>query len=411
MNVQQMDVVTAFLNGELEEEIFMKQPPGFEVKGDENLVCRLKKSLYGLKQSPRQWNKMLDGFLKKKGFTKSEVDPCIYLKGDKKVIMIALYVDDLIIASDSGALMEETKQDLNGRFKMKDLGRLHFCLGIEIVWKDDGTCVFNQSKYIRNVLERFGMKDCKPVSTPTNLGQKLTKAMSPSTEKAKLEMAEVPYRSAVGSLIYLVTGTRPDIAVAVGEVSKFLDNPGREHWMAVKRILRYLKQTEKIGIWCNPKSTELEGYSDADWAGDLDNRRSTTGYLFKIGGVPICWKSKRQPTVALSTAEAEYMALSLAVQTVIWIRKLLKNFGVSIEKPTTLYEDNQGCIAMAKNPVNHERTKHIDIRYHFVREKVEEGIVQVEYLETEEMLADILTKGLARDRHQKLCKKIGLCDS
>lgn len=410
MNVQQMDVVTAFLYGELEEEIFMEQPPGFEKKKG-NLVCRLKKSLYGLKQSPRQWYKLLDQFLRDKRYRRSDVDPCIYVKGDKDLIMIALYVDDLIIASKSEKLMKETKQDLFDRFEMKDLGRLHYCLGIEMVWRNDGTCSLNQSKYIENVLERFSMKDCKPVSTPINSGTKLTKEMSPKTKEEISEMSLIPYRSAVGSLIYLVTGTRPDIAVAVGEVAKFSNNPGKQHWMAVKRILRYLKETVNVGINCNPDSTELVGYSDADWAGDLDTRRSTTGYLFKFGNVPICWKSKRQPTVALSTAEAEYMALSMAVQTVIWIRKLLKDFYIASEKSTIIYEDNQGCIAMAKNPVNHERTKHIDIRYNFVREKVEDKTIVVKYLETTEMLADILTKGLPREQHKKLCEGIGLCEN
>ncbi len=410
MNVQQMDVVTAFLYGELEEEIFMKQPPGFEEKTENGLVCKLKKSLYGLKQSPRQWYKLLDRFLRDKGYRRSNVDPCIYVKGDEEMIMIALYVDDLIIASNSKFLMKETKRNLCDRFEMKDLGRLHYCLGIEIVWRDDGTCVFNQSKYIGNVLERFGMKDCKPVSTPINSGTKLTKEMSPKTEEEISEMKSVPYRSAVGSLIYLVTGTRPDIAVAVGEVAKYSNNPGRQHWMAVKRILRYLKETVNFGIKCDPKSVDLVGYSDADWAGDLDTRRSTTGYLFKLGSVPICWKSKRQPTVALSTAEAEYMALSMATQTAIWIRKLLNDFDVASVEPVVIYEDNQGCIAMAKNPVNHERTKHIDIRYNFVRERVEDKTVVVKYLETTEMLADILTKGLSRDQHRKLCEDIGMAD-
>ena len=410
MDVQQMDVVTAFLYGELEEEIYMRQSPGFEKKTKDGLVCKLVKSLYGLKQSPRQWYKLLDKFLRDKGYRRSDVDPCIYVKGDKNIIMIALYVDDLIIASNSEKLMKETKQNLCDRFEMKDLGRLHYCLGIEIVWRDDGTCMFNQSKYIENVLERYNMKDCKPVSTPINSGTKLTKEMSPKTEKEISEMNLVPYRSAVGSLIYLVTGTRPDIAVAVGETAKYSNNPGKQHWMAVKRILRYLKETINFGIECNPKSIDLVGYSDADWAGDLDTRRSTTGYLFKLGGVPICWKSKRQPTVALSTAEAEYMALSMAVQTAIWIRKLLKDFDIASKEPTVIYEDNQGCIAMAKNPVNHERTKHIDIRFNFVRERVEDKTILVKYLETTEMLADILTKGLPRDQHRKLCEEIGIKD-
>jgi hypothetical protein len=221
-------------------------------------------------------------------------------------------------------------------------------------------------------------------------------------------MADVPYQSAVGSLIYLVTGTRPDIAVAVGEVSKYLENPGRQHWAAVKRILRYLRGTIEMSLLVKPESSEVIGYCDADWAGDIDSRRSTTGYIFKFGGSPVCWKSKRQPTVALSTAEAEYMSMTHAAQTAIWLRRWLKDLGFVQRSGTKIYEDNQGCIAMAKNPVNHERTKHIDIKYHFVRELVAAGVIKIIYLETEEMQADILTKGMARDRHVKLCLAIGL---
>ena len=217
MDVQQMDVVTAFLNGVLDEEIYMKQPPGFEKEG--NLVCKLKKGIYGLKQSPRQWNKLLNEFLEQKGFKRSKVDPCIYLKGTKDVIMIALYVDDLIIASTSSKLMAQTKLDLNKRFEMKDLGKLHFCLGVEIIWDKSGSCSLNQQNYVKAVLEKFNMQECKPVSTPMNAGVKLVKDMCPKTQEELEEMEKVPYRSAVGSLIYLVTGTRPDIAVAVGEVA------------------------------------------------------------------------------------------------------------------------------------------------------------------------------------------------
>jgi hypothetical protein len=232
--------------------------------------------------------------------------------------------------------------------------------------------------------------------------------MSPTSKSEVEEMEKVPFRSAVGSLIYLVTGTRPDIAVAVGEVAKFCNNPGKQHWAAVKRIFRYLKGTEDFGLLVNPSNDTLIGYSDADWAGDLDSRRSTTGYVFTIGGVPVSWKSKRQPTVALSTAEAEYMALSAACQEVIWLRRILKNFSCAQKDSRIVFEDNQGCIALAKNPVAHDRTKHIDIRYHFIREMMESGEIDIKYKMSEEMLADLLTKGMSRDRHIKLCQEFNL---
>jgi hypothetical protein len=409
MDVQQMDVKTAFLNGKLDEVLYMKQPPGFEVKGKEDLVCQLEKSLYGLKQSPRQWHITMNSFLNKVGFNNCSADSCMYVKKVKdKMVIIALYVDDLMIGSNCKDMMKEIKDALNRRFEMKDLGKLRFCLGIEIVWNDDGSCNLRQKQYVLDVLKRFNMTDCKPVSTPLQSGVKLSKSMCATSKEDREDMADVPYRSAVGSLIYLVTGTRPDIAVAVGEVSKYLENPGRLHWAAVKRILRYLKGTTEMNILVKPKSIEVVGFSDADWAGDIDTRRSTTGYIFKVGGTPVCWKSKRQPTVALSTAEAEYMSLAHAAQTAVWLKRLMGDLGVAQRSSIKIFEDNQGCIAMAKNPVNHERTKHIDIKYHFVRELVADGVIEISYLETEEMQADILTKGMPRDRHVKLSLAIGL---
>jgi hypothetical protein len=409
MKIHQMDVVTAFLYAPIDEEIYMKQAPGFEEPGKERLVCRLKKSIYGLKQSPRLWNKVIDKFLKNEKFKVIDADCCIYMKTKReKTIMVSLYVDDLLIASNCKTLCAKLKVNLNKRFEMKDLGIVQVCLGIEFNWLPNGTCLLNQSKYIENILSRFNMQECKPIGCPIEGGARLSKDMAPKTEEEIREMEKVPYRNAVGSLIYLVTGTRPDLAVATSTVAKFCENPGPAHWTAVKRILRYLKGTSDWGLLFNPKNDTLVGYSDADWAGDPDSRRSTTGYLFTIGGVPVSWKSKKQATVALSTAEAEYMALATAAQEVSWLRKFLVNFGLDQNEATVIFEDNQGCIALAKNPVSHERTKHIDIRYHFIRELIEAKMIDLQYLPTEEMLADLLTKGMARDRHLELCRKLNV---
>ena len=326
---------------------------------------------------------------------------------ENKINMSTDNFTDLHVGVTEVPQLMDVKKSLNKRFEMKDLGRVQICLGLEFDWQRNGSCVLNQSKYIERILERFNMVDCKPVDCPIASGQKLTKAMCPS-QGEEPEMKDVPYRSAVGSLIYLVTGTRPDIAVATGEVAKFCENPGRQHWAAVKRILRYLRGTMDVGLLFNPRDISLTGYCDADWAGDLDNRRSTTGYIFVIGGVPVSWKSKRQQTVALSTAEAEYMALSDASREVTWLRRILLNFDCEQSVPTIIFDDNQGCIALAKNPVEHERTKHIDIRHHFIREMVESQVIDVQYVCSEEMLADLLTKGVSRDRHVKLCKLMNL---
>ena len=412
MDLQQMDVKTAFLNGELEEEVYMTQPEGFIEVGKEHLVCKLQKSLYGLKQAPRAWNTLIDGFLKEKGFVQSMADHCIYtrLEGASTVI-IALYVDDLIIASNSDEKMKWTKDFLNQRFEMKDLGPLSYCLGIQIRRDRTNRILWmSQEKYISDVLKRFNMSDCRPVATPLEPGVRLTKDMGPATQKEMEDMRKVPYRSAVGSLMYAMVGTRPDIATAVGVVSRHLENPGQAHWSAVKRIFRYLRGTTGVGI-CYGTSKNLgvlEGYSDADWAGDLDSRRSTTGYVFTLGGGAISWNSKRQATVALSTTEAEYMALSSATQEAIWLRSLLKDLDALQQQPTVIYEDNQACIAVVKNPTCHSRMKHIEIRHHFTREKVEAHEVVLQYLETSKMAADILTKAIAKPKFEELRDLMGL---
>lgn len=295
MTIHQMDVVTAFLNAPLDEEIFMRQAPGFAETGKEHLVCKLNRSIYGLKQSPRQWNKVIDDFLKKEGFRVIDADCCIYLKNrDSKTIMVSLYVDDLMIASNCKNLCSSLNANLSKRFEMKDLGRVQVCLGLEFNWLPNGTCLLNQEKYIGKVLERFNMKNCKSIGCPIESGVRLSKDMTPKTPEEIEEMKKIPYRSAVGSLIYLVTGTRPDIAVATSNVAKYCENPGPQHWTAVKRIFRYLQGTSDWGLLFNPKDDTLIGYSDADWAGDIDSRRSTTGYLFTIGGVPVSWKSRNK---------------------------------------------------------------------------------------------------------------------
>jgi hypothetical protein len=304
--------------------------------------------------------------------------------------------------------MKTVKDKLKKRFDMSDLGRLRHFLGIEVIWKQDGTCYLSQRQYIRNVLLRNKMQDCKGPGTPVASGQKLSKLLCPKNDKEKEEMKNVPYRNAVGALIYLVTGTRPDISVAVGEVSKFLENPGQQHWIAVKRIMRYLKHTEDWGLHYGNQNNILRGYCDADWGGDLDNRRSTTGYVFFLGKSLVCWKSKRQPTVARSTSEAEYMSLASGSANAVWLRCVLEELGFSQTKATIIFEDNQGCKAIAEGSSDHERTKHIDIRYHATRELVENKTIEIIYCPTQDMIADILTKSLTLERHIRLCQMMNL---
>lgn len=396
-HIHNMDVDTAFLQSPVYEEIYVKQPKGYEIRGanGEELVCRVLKSLYGLKQSPRNWNKVLNEWLQSYELVPLPADPCVFIfVTDEGTLIIIIYVDDLIIAGSCQRLIDEFKAAISARFNMKDLGPLVWMLGMQIV-RDrlKRTIVISQTAYIDRVVEKFGMSDCKPVATPAEgvLSRETCDGEgSPDGE----------YMSLVGSLLYAAMVTRPDIAYAVQALGRHLQASGPEHWMAAKRVLRYLKGTRDMGIvyGLTDDSLELHGYCDADWGGDRDTRRSTTAYVFMLAGGAVSWGSKLQPTVALSSAEAEYMAACSAVQEAVYMRRLLSGLGYQGDVPTIIYEDNQGCIALSENPVLHKRTKHIDIRYHFTREKVESGEVVLEYIPTEHQLADLLTKALLRHR-------------
>ena len=404
MIIHQMDVVTAFLHGELKEEIYMVQPNGFTKKGKDKLVCKLQKSLYGLKQAPRCWNKAFQEYMITLGFSQSTADPCVYIQVNDQCILtiVAVYVDDLILMCNSQDRMQELKQNLASRFKMKDMGPLHFLLGVTVVQGKDCIAI-HQKQYILKLLKRFGMEDAYPVSTPADVNTKLVKSDGVSKEVDSSE-----YQSLVGSLLYAAIATRPDIAHAVGAVSKFCSNPSKVHLNAAKRILRYLKGTlESTLMYSKSECASPTGYADANWAGDLDTRRSTSGNLFRMSGGAVSWASKTQSSVALSSSEAEYMALSMATQEATWIQKLLSDLKID-PQPIRIMEDNQGAIAIARNPVSHSRTKHIDIRYHYVREALERGIIDIEYCPTEFMAADLLTKPLPKSRFETLRCMLGM---
>ena len=406
LDLHQMDVTTAFLNGTLEEEVFMQQPEGYEVKGEEKLVCRLKKSIYGLKQSPRCWNIALDSFLKEMGFSQSINDPCIYHKDENgEMFIMGVYVDDIILAGKSESAIQKVKDDLSRKFDTKDLGKLSYFLGMKIeLNKDNGSVWIGQRGYTESILKKFGMEECKPVGTPVDVSSKLTCATADDDC-----IDQQRYQSAIGSLMYLSVSTRPDISYAVSSLARFSSKPSKEHWTALKRLLRYLKGSTNYGIRYTKEGTnECIGFSDADWAGDTNDRKSTSGYVFMLSGGAVSWCSKKQKCVALSTAEAEYIALSSAVQETIWLRQLISELGSAPQTPTVIYEDNQAAIAMTKNPQFHGRAKHIDIKHHFVREQVAKGNVQLQYCPTSEMTADILTKGLSRDNFEKLRSKSGV---
>ena len=400
--LEQMDVKTAFLHGNLEEQIFMSQAEGCRPSGQEQLVCKVKTALYGLKQSPRQWYKRFDSYMIQNGYRRCEYDCCIYVKGleDESLIFLLLYVDDMLIVAKKMREVDKLKRLLSKEFDMKDLGEAKKILGMEIHRnRVAGRLWLSQRSYVEKVLDRFNMKNAKSVSTPLAHHFKLSSTQCPKTDDEIQEMSKVPYASAVGCLMYAMVCTRPDLAQAVSMVSKFLSNPGRPHWDAVKWIFRYLRNTTNYGIMFSrqPEDPLVAGYVDADYAGDLDNRRSTTGYVFTVAGGPICWKSMIQSIVALSTTESEYMAAAEAAKEALWLTGLVRELGVQ-QGGVKLLCDSQSAIYLAKNQVYHARTKHIDVRFHKIRELIASGEIQLEKVHTADNAADMLTKPVTTEK-------------
>ncbi|WVZ54400.1 hypothetical protein U9M48_005204 [Paspalum notatum var. saurae] len=358
--LEQLDVKTAFLHGELDETIYMDQPEGFVVPGKENLICKLKKSL-GLKQSPRQWYKRFDSFMLSNGFKRSDYDSCIYLKTvNGSAIYLLLYVDDMLIAAKEKSEIAKLKAQLNKEFEMKDLGAAKKILGMEIIRdRKSGLLYLSQRGYIEKVLRRFNMHDAKPVSTPLAAHFKLSSDLCPQSDDNIEYMSRVPYSSAVGSLMYAMVCSRLDLSHALSVVSRYMANPGKEHWRTVQWIFRYLRGTSSACLQFGKSRDGLVGYVDSDHAGDLDKRRSLTGYVFTVGGCAVSWKACLQATVALSTTEAEYMAISEACKEAIWLRGLYSELcGVSCSC-VTIHCDSQSAIYLTKDQMFHERTKHI----------------------------------------------------
>eukprot|EP00253_Pinus_taeda_P020956 PITA_20956 len=373
--VYQMDVKLAFLNGVLIEEVYIEQPPGYEKKGQEHKVCRLKKSLYGLKQAPRAWYSRIDSYLLENGFEKCEGEPSLYIKEkDGKILIVVLYVDDVIF------------------------------IGIEVEQNGNGIFI-SQEKYVNEVLERFNMQESKAAITPTVIGLKLSKKDSSKDFDPSL------YKSIVGSLMYL-TATKPHVMHAVSLISRFMERPKEAHWQAAKMILRYVKGTKRFGIlYTTSECSDLIGYTDSDWAGSVDDRKSTSGYVFHIGSGAISWASNKQPIVALSIVEAEYVAAIAGACQAVWMRRMLRSLGQEKAKGTMIFCDNSLAILLSKNSVFHMRTKHIDTKFHYMRELVNNGEIVLKHCRTQEHVADILTKPLGQKSFEFLRKCLGMTDN
>jgi hypothetical protein len=401
-----LDVKSAFLNGPLEEDVYVKQPPGFELKGKEDKVLKLNKALYGLKQAPRAWNKRIDQFFVMQGFRKCSVEYGVYVKcsDDKHMLIICLYVDDLLVTGSSSIEIENFKSQMKCEFEMTDLGKLTYFLGMELLETPKGM-ILHQAKYATEILRKFEMLDCNSSVTPADTRAKIEEDASSDAVDSTM------FRQLIGSLRYLCQ-TRPDISYAVGYVSRFMSKPLKCHLLAAKRILRYINGTIHYGV-VFPYSKdngklELSGFSDADWCGDKVDRRSTSGYLFKFQNAPVSWCSKKQSVIALSSCEAEYVAGSLAACQANWLQSLLSEMNIIADITVVLKIDNKSAINLAKNPVSHGKSKHIETRFHFLRDQVTKGKLKLEYCSTDNQQADILTKAVKRDQFLKLRREMGV---
>lgn len=377
----QFDIKTAFLNGDLEETVYMEQPEGFLV--DKNKVCLLKRSLYGLKQSPRQWNKKFTDFLKEMNLEVSNHDNCVFFKR-KPLVIIAIYVDDGIIFSESKTEIDKILNQLKDRFEVHMIESQAF-LGFQIERNKDGSIYLHQKNYIQNILKRFNMEDCKSVDNPISI-TKITANEEPLEE-------EVPYREAIGCLMYAAVITRIDIAYAVNKASRSVEKPTQQDWVSVKRIFRYLKAKEHYGlIYKNNGCNKLKVFCDADFAGDNKTSRSTTGSIYLYGKNPIHWKSQRQALITLSSTEAEFVSLCSTVKETIWLRKLSRELNFINAEPTEILCDNQSAIRIGTNEKCVHRTRHMSVQANYPREQIELGEIELSHVKSGEQLADMLTK-------------------
>ncbi|KAJ9556290.1 hypothetical protein OSB04_010904 [Centaurea solstitialis] len=412
--IWQMDVKTAFLNGKLTEDVYMQQPEGFVDPKNPNKVCKLLKSIYGLKQASRSWNLHFDERIKEFGFAKSEFEPCVYTKFSGSIVtFLVLYVDDILLIGNDIPTLQSVKAWLSKCFQMKDLGEAAYIRGIKIYRNRSRRLIgLSQGTYIDKILKRFRMDESKKGFIPMQHGIVLSKAQCPESSQDKDKMKSIPYASAIGSIMYAMLCTRPDVAYSVSVTSRYQQNPGEAHWVAVKNILKYLRRTKEMFLVFGGSEDEISvtGYSDASFQTDRDDYRSQSGYVFTLNGGAISWKSSKQDTIADSTTEAEYIAASDAAKEAVWLRNFITDLRVvaSISRPVDIYCDNSGAVAQAKEPREHHKSRHVLRKFHLIREIIGRGDVRICKIPTDENVADPLTKPLARVKHETHANSIGM---
>lgn len=394
----QMDVCNAFLHGEMKESLYMYLPKDCNTNGK---VCKLNKAIYGLKKAPLYWYQKFDNFMISEGFYKNKCDYCLYIKMTKDVIIyVIIFVDDILISGSSIKEIENLKLNLNKCFKMKDLGLLSYFLGISVEQDiKNGTIVLSQKQYLENVLVKFGMLDCKPVNTPmdSDFDYEILKG-----DKSESFDIENRCRQIIGCIMYAMLGTRPDLCSSISLLSRYQNCASEKLVTSLKRVLRYIKGTLELKLVYENKSKIISGFADADWGGDAIDRKSTSGFCLYVFGNIVSWNSKKQSTVAMSTTEAEIIALSFCISEACWLRNLLLELKLVEELKVVVYEDNQSAIRSLSSHEQLKRIKHLDIKYHFVKDKIKEDIIELRYVSSSNQIADILTKPLNKVTFEKL---------
>nr|GEV24928.1 retrovirus-related Pol polyprotein from transposon TNT 1-94 [Tanacetum cinerariifolium] len=399
MVVYQMDVKTAFLNGNLRDEVYVSQPDGFMDPDNPNHVYKLKKALYGLKQAPRAWYDMLSSFLISQDFSKGSVDPTLFIRKDgKELLLVQIYVDDIIFDASTPEFCDLFARIMCLKFKMSMMGKISFFIGLQISQSLKGIFI-NQSKYALESLKKYGFDSCDPLDTSMVENSKLDEVKEGKT------VDPLHYRGMIGTLLYL-TANRPDLQFSICMCARYQARPIEKHLHAIKRIFRCLRETVNRGLWY-PKdsSIALTAFVDADHAGCQDTRRSTSSSMQFLRDRLVSWSSKRQKSVVISSTKAEYIALSICYAQILWMRSQLTNYGLGFNK-IPMYCDNKSVIALCCNNVQHSRSKHIDIKYHFIKEHVDNEVIELYFVNTEYQLADIFTKALGRERIEFLINKL-----
>ncbi|GKC38293.1 retrovirus-related pol polyprotein from transposon TNT 1-94 [Tanacetum coccineum] len=401
MTIYQMDVKTAFLNGDLKEEVYVSQPEGFVDLGFPTHVYCLKKALYGLKQAHRAWYDTLSRFLLDNNFSKGAVDLTLFTwTTGKHILLVQIYVDDIIFASTDPKACDIFSNEMSSKFQMSMMGQMSFFLGLQVS-QNPGGIFINQSKFALEILKKFGMDSCDPVDTP------MVDRLKLDEDPLGIPVDQTRFRSMVGSLMYL-TASRPDLVFVVCMCARYQASPTKKHLEALKRVFQYLKGTINWGLWyLKDTAMALTAYADADHAGCQDTRRSTSGSAQFLGDKLVSWSSKKQKSTAISTTEAEYIAMSGCCAQILWMRSQLTDYGFAFNK-IPLYCDNRSAIALCCNNVQHSLSKHIDIRHHFIREQVEKGVVELYFVTTDYQFANIFTKALPRERFEFLLSRLGM---